>query len=230
MAETLEQRKKRARRILSRLAKLYAEANCALEHDHAWQLLISTILSAQSTDDTVNKVTRVLYKKYKTPKALARAPREEVEKAIHATGFFRQKAKNIQATCQILVEHHGGEVPESMGELTALPGVARKTANVVLGTWFGRNEGVVVDTHVGRISERLALTWQAKNSKDAVKIEQDLMTVLPRPKWTHFSHALILHGRQVCTARNPKCEECGLKDSCPSACQIEAPQRRGAAS
>ena len=213
----IEDTKKRARKILAALRKLYPEADCALRHADPFQLLIATILSAQSTDVTVNKVTPVLFKKYKTARALAGAPRESVEEIVHATGFFRQKTKSIQGACRKIVDSFGGKVPGTMEELVTLPGVARKTANVVLGTAFGKNEGVVVDTHIGRLATRLALTWTSKDSKDAVKIERDLMEVLPRKDWTFAGHALIWHGRRVCPARKPDCENCTLARHCPSA-------------
>ncbi len=177
--ETTADKKKRARRIVTLLRRMYPDADCALSHKKAWQLLISTILSAQSTDETVNRVTAALYKKYNKPADFLAVPEEELQEDIHATGFFRQKTKSIRGTCQMLVDEFGGGVPDNMEDLVRLPGVARKTANVVLGTWFGKNEGVVVDTHVGRIAERLALTWNSKNSKDAVRIEKDLMEIVP---------------------------------------------------
>lgn len=215
--ETISDKKKRARSITTRLRRMRGDAQCALEHKSAWQLLISTILSAQSTDETVNRVTRDLYKKYKKPADFLAVPEEELQQDIHSTGFFRQKTKSIRAACMMIGEEFGGKVPDTMDDLVRLPGVARKTANVVLGSWFDKNEGVVVDTHVGRIAERLALAWNQKNSKDAVKIEKDLMEILPRKDWTFFSHALIWHGRKVCTARNPDCDACKLAELCPSA-------------
>ncbi|MHC5110601.1 MAG: endonuclease III [Planctomycetota bacterium] len=218
--ESQDERRQRARKILQSLRRQYRDADCALIHDSALQLLIATILSAQSTDETVNKVTPVLFERYPTARSLANAPREDVERIIHSTGFFRQKAKSIQGACAKLLEDFDGQVPETMESLVTLPGVARKTANVVLGTWFGKNAGVVVDTHVGRIASRLALTWTSKNTKDAVKIEQDLMALMPRRSWTFLSHAMILHGRQVCSARKPSCGECKLLRLCPSAVQF----------
>jgi endonuclease-3 len=154
--------------------------------------------------------------------------REDLEQAVHSTGFFRQKAKNIQLACEKLAAEHGGSVPDTMEALTALPGVARKTANVVLGTWFGKPEGIVVDTHVGRLAQRLGLAWSTRDPKDAVKIEADLMQILPRSQWTFFSHALILHGRQVCTSQRPRCEACDLAPDCPSAGTFGVPRRRHA--
>lgn len=215
--ETIDQRKKRVGRLLTQLRKLYPEADCALTHHDPFQLLIATILSAQSTDETVNKVTPVLFDRFPTPKKLANAPRETIEEIIHATGFFRQKAKSIQGAAAAIAEQFGGKVPPHMDDLVTLPGVARKTANVVLGTAFGLNEGVVVDTHIGRLATRLALTWTSKNPKDAVKIEKDLMQVVPRKQWTYLGHALIWHGRKVCPARKPKCDACTLAKLCPSA-------------
>lgn len=215
--ETIADKKNRARKIAGRLRRMYPAAECALKHNSAWQLLISTILSAQSTDETVNRVTQRLYRKYKKPRDFLKVSQEELEEDIHATGFFRQKTKSIRGASAMLVEEFGGEVPDNMADLVRLPGVARKTANVVLGTWFGKNEGVVVDTHVGRIAERLALTWNHKNSKDAVKIEKDLMEILPRKQWTVFSHAMIRHGREICDARKPDCESCKIAELCPSA-------------
>ncbi|MFQ5462988.1 MAG: endonuclease III [Phycisphaerae bacterium] len=216
-AEPLAEKKKRARRILAALRKAYPDADCALNHKSSLELLISTILSAQSTDETVNKVAPVLFEKYPTAEAIAQAPREAVEEIVHATGFFRQKAKNIQASCARIVEAFGGNVPQTIEELVSLPGVARKTANVVLGTFFGISEGIVVDTHVGRIATLLALTWRSKNGKDAVKIERDLMEVIPQKSWIYLSHALIRHGRLVCVARKPDCANCTLARHCPSA-------------
>lgn len=203
--------------MLRRLEKLYPDADCALEHGSALQLLVSTILSAQSTDANVNRVTPGLFRKYRSARAFAEADLGELEEAIQSTGFFRQKARNIQAASRRIVEEHGGRVPDTMEALVELPGVARKTANVILGTWFGKNEGVVVDTHVGRLSHRIGLTWSSRDEKDAVKIEKDLMALLPRAKWTFFGHAMILHGRAICTARAPRCEDCILNDVCLSA-------------
>lgn len=218
--ESLEDRSKRARKIVAELKKLYPDATCALHHQNALQLLVATILSAQSTDETVNKVTPVLFAQYPTPEALAAADPADVEKIIYPTGFFRQKTKSIIGMAKAVSARPGCAVPDTMAELIELPGVARKTANVLLGTWFGKNEGVVVDTHVGRLAHRLALTWTSKDEKDAVKIEQDLMQVLPRKEWTFTGHALIWHGRRVCTARKPKCAECRLNKLCPSAFRI----------
>jgi len=221
LGEAVAAKKKRARRILTRLKKHYPDAECALTHKSPYELLIATILSAQSTDETVNKVTPVLFRTYKTPKALAAAPREAVEEIIHATGFFRQKAKNIQGAAEKIAEEFSAQVPADMDAMISLPGVARKTANVVLGTGFGINEGVVVDTHIGRLATRLGLTWTSKDSKDALKIERDLMEIVPRREWTTLGHALIWHGRKVCTARKPKCGGCTLEKLCPSAGSYE---------
>lgn len=215
--EPLVERKKRAKKILAGLRKTYGDATCALEHQTALQLLVATILSAQSTDENVNRVTPRLFRKYRSAQDFADAELSDLQEEIHSTGFFRQKSKSIQGTCRLIVECHGGDVPDTMEDLLQLPGVARKTANVVLGTWFGRSEGIVVDTHVGRLAERMALTWRSKNAKDAVKIELDLMELLPRKDWTYFSHAMIRHGRLVCAARKPKCEGCALAKWCPSA-------------
>ena len=220
--EEIGQKKKRARRILTALRKLYPDADCALNHADPLQLLVATILSAQSTDETVNKVTPVLFRRFKTAKALAGAKRKELEEIIHSTGFFRQKAKSVQGACGRIVADFGGKVPDTMDGLLTLPGVARKTANVVLGTAFGKNEGVVVDTHVGRLATRLGLTWSGKNSKDAVRIERDLMEVLPRRDWTFAGHALIWHGRRVCSARKPDCGGCTLARNCPSADTLDS--------
>jgi endonuclease III len=216
-AESTDARRKRAARIVAELKKTYPDATCALRHGSALQLLIATILSAQSTDETVNQVTPMLFSKYPTAADLAAADPSDVEKLIYRTGFFRQKTKSIIGACQSIASDFGGQVPGSMESLIQLRGVARKTANVLLGTWFGKNEGVVVDTHVGRLAHRLGLTWRSKNEKDAVKIEQDLMEVLPREEWTFTSHALIWHGRRVCAARKPRCGDCTLNRLCPSA-------------
>ncbi|HPD29000.1 MAG TPA: endonuclease III [Phycisphaerae bacterium] len=204
-------------RILAGLKAAYPDADCALKHGSALELLVATILSAQSTDEMVNKVTPVLFAAYPNAAALASADPADVERIVHRTGFFRQKTKSIINACRMIVERFGGEVPQTMDELTQLPGVARKTANVLLGTWFHKNEGVVVDTHVGRLAHRLGLTWTSKDEKDAVKIEQDLMQIIPREEWTYVGHALIQHGRRVCSARKPNCVGCNLNKHCPSA-------------
>ncbi len=215
--ESLAERKKRAKRILVELRKTYGDVTTALNHENALQLLVATILSAQSTDSNVNKITPRLFRKYRSAKDFADADQHRLEQQIHSTGFFRQKTKSIQRACRLIVERYGGQVPDTMDDLLQLPGVARKTANVVLGTWFRRNEGIAVDTHVGRLAERMALTWRSRNSKDAVKIESDLIELLPRKEWAYFSHAMILHGRRVCAASKPKCLECSLARHCPSA-------------
>ena len=201
----------RVSRIIERLARDYPTAVCALHHANAFQLLVATILSAQCTDERVNLVTRELFVRYGTPAALAAAPLAEIERLVQSTGFFRNKARNIQAMSQKLVNEYGGDVPQTLEQLVVLPGVGRKTANVVLGTAFGIPTGVVVDTHVGRITRRLGLS----QSNDPVKVEQDLMRLLPQEEWIDYSHRLIHHGRQVCKARKPLCERCGLADDCP---------------
>jgi endonuclease III len=203
--------KRRATEIVKRLRRAYPEARCALDFKDPLQLLIATILSAQCTDVRVNMVTPALFKTYPTAAALAAAKRTDVERIIQSTGFFRSKAKSIQGCCEKLVAEHWGQVPQTMEELVKLPGVGRKTANVVLGTAYGIATGIVVDTHVGRISQRLGLT--TKN--DAVKIEQDLMAQIPQRDWIDFSHEMIFHGRAVCLARRPKCEICPLDPVCP---------------
>jgi endonuclease-3 len=195
-----------------RLIDAYPHAHCALHYRNAYELLVATILSAQSTDVRVNMVTPALFARYPTARDLANADQEELEKIIRSTGFFRSKAKNLIGMARALVERHGGEVPRSMEELTALPGVGRKTANVVLGNAFGRNDGVVVDTHVARVAYRLGLV----TSDDPVKIERALMKLFPREQWTMLSHLLIEHGRRICDARKPRCAECFLSDICPS--------------
>jgi endonuclease-3 len=210
--ETPAQRKARARRIVARLERVYPDATCALHHTSALELVVATILSAQCTDARVNLVTPVLFAKYRTAADYAAADPRLLEQEIQSTGFFRNKTKSIIGMAQALVERHAGHVPDTMEELVRLPGVGRKTANVILGTWFGKNEGVVVDTHVHRLTRLLELTA----NDDPVKIERDLMALLPRDKWTWFSHTLIHHGRQVCVARRPKCEACVVNQLCPS--------------
>jgi endonuclease III len=204
-------RKNQARKVAELLQKEYPAAECALVHDSAFELLIATILSAQCTDERVNIVTKDLFSKYSTPAALAAVPMKQLEKLIQSTGFFRNKAKNIHACCEKLVAEHGGEVPRSLEALVQLPGVGRKTANVVLGTAFGIASGVVVDTHVTRLSQRLGLTQH----EDAVKIERDLIEQLPSDAWIEFSHRLIWHGRRICKARKPLCGSCVLERICP---------------
>jgi endonuclease-3 len=206
------ERKARARKIIARLKREYPDATCALHHSNALELVVATILSAQCTDARVNMVTPHLFAKYRTAAAYAAADPSVLEKEIQSTGFFRNKTKSIIGMAQALVERHGGEVPQTMEELTALPGVGRKTANVILGTWFKKNEGVVVDTHVHRLTKLLGLT----RLDDPVKIEQELMQIVQRDDWTWFSHTLILHGRAVCIARRPKCPDCVLNQLCPS--------------
>jgi endonuclease-3 len=198
--------------ILSALRAAYPDAECALRHEGPFQLLAATILSAQCTDARVNMVTPELFRRWPTADALAGASQGDVEEVVRSTGFFRNKAKSLRGMAAALRDRHGGEVPRTMEELTALPGAARKTANVVLGTAFGIAEGVVVDTHVGRIARRLGLTRE----DDPVKVERDLMEALPREEWTMFAHRLIHHGRRVCTARSPRCAACTLAPHCPS--------------
>jgi endonuclease-3 len=201
---------KRVATILAKLDQAYPGATCELKHENAFQLLISTILSAQCTDVRVNQVAETLYKKYPNAQAFAYATPSELEQDIRPTGFFRNKTKSIMGASKAILEKFGGEVPRTMEEILMLPGVARKTANVVLGTAFGIYSGVVVDTHVQRLSNRLDLT----RNEDPKKIEQDLMQILPRGKWIQFSHQLIWHGRRVCHARKPKCAECNLESLC----------------
>ena len=196
--------------ILAGLKKAYPEAECALRHADPLQLLIATILSAQCTDKRVNLVTPELFRKYPSAEAFARASLPTLERMIHSTGFFRNKAKNIREACRRLVRHHNGQVPRSMEELLRLAGVARKTANVVLGTAYGVASGVVVDTHVFRISRRLGLT----RARTPEKVEQDLMAAIPAGEWINFSHRLIHHGRRICSARNPQCSLCPLEPHC----------------
>jgi endonuclease III len=203
----------RAPELLRRLKATYPDATCALDHQNGFQLIVATILSAQCTDARVNMVTPSLFARYPDAHALAAARQEDVEAIIRSTGFFRNKAKNLIAMAQALVERHGGEVPSTMDALRVLPGVGRKTANVVLGNAFGINEGVTVDTHVARLSQLLQLT----RNEDPVKIEQDLMPLFPQEDWALLSHLLIFHGRQVCIARRPQCGGCVLVDLCPSA-------------
>jgi endonuclease-3 len=211
--ESKNARAERARTILRRLAREYPGARCALEHADAYQLLVATILSAQCTDARVNLVTPAFFARYPSPEALARADRAEVEEIIRSTGFFRNKTRSLIGMAQALVADHGGEVPRTMEQLRGLPGVGRKTANVVLGNAYGINEGVTVDTHVTRLSHLLGLT----RNDDPVKIEQDLMGLFPRQDWALSSHLLIFHGRRVCIARRPRCPQCVLAELCPSA-------------
>jgi endonuclease-3 len=202
--------KARTRKILKVLARLYPDAHCALHHRNALELLVATILSAQCTDVRVNLVTPALFARYPDAQAFAAAEREELETAIQSTGFFRNKARSIQACCKALVEKHSGQVPGTLEELVPLAGIGRKTANVILGNAFGV-PGITVDTHVGRLSRRLGLTTQT----DPVKVERELMKLVPKKDWTMFSHRLIFHGRQVCHSRKPSCEQCALADLCP---------------
>ena len=220
MPETRRRRKaydplapERIREILTRLDGLYPTATCALHHKNAWELLVATILSAQSTDAVVNTVTPELFRKYPTVQDFAALTPEQLQPDVHSTGFFRNKSKSVVGAAKKIVADFGGQVPDEMDKLLTLPGVARKTANVVLGTWFGKNEGIVVDTHVHRISRRLELT----RNDDPKKIEQDLMKIIPREKWTIFSHQLIWHGRRLCIARKPKCADCSLENLCHAA-------------
>ena len=199
--------------VLDRLLERYPDAHCALDFHNAFELLCATILSAQCTDKRVNMVTPALFARYPNARALAAARQEDVEEIIKSTGFFRSKAKSLIGMATALVELHGGDVPADMEALVHLPGVGRKTANVILGNAFGRNDGIVVDTHVTRLSNRLGLTSET----DAVKIEQALLPLFPQERWTMLSHLLIEHGRQVCDAKKPRCGECVLADVCPSA-------------
>jgi len=199
--------------IIDGLEQLYPDVDCELDRETPFQLLIATILSAQTTDERVNMVTPALFKKYPTPRAMAKAPLPALETLVKSTGFFRQKAKSVKGSAAALIERFGGEIPKTIAELTTLPGVARKTANVVLGTAYGIAEGVVVDTHVQRLAMRLGLTRKT----DPKDIEADLMKVIPQEHWIRLSHQLIWHGRRVCFARKPNCEGCLLAPFCPSA-------------
>src|SRR5271169_3185516 len=196
--------------ILKRLDQLYPEVNCALIHSSAWELLVATILSAQSTDANVNRVTPELFRKYPTVEAFAALTPEQLEPDVRSTGFFRNKSKSVVGAAKKIVADFGGQVPDDMERLLTLPGVARKTANVVLGSWFGKAVGVVVDTHVHRISRR----WELTKNDDPAKIEQDLMKVIPHDRWILFSHQVIHHGRNLCVARKPKCADCPLENLC----------------
>ena len=213
MTKISKKQKDFAQKIYPQLASEYPDANCALNHKNALQLLIATILSAQCTDERVNIVTKDLFKKYKNVKAFADADLEELEQDVRSTGFYRNKAKSIKNAAISIIKNYKGKVPDKMDELLTLPGVARKTANVVLGNIFGINDGVVVDTHVKRLSGRMGFTKQT----DPNKIEQDLMQLIPQEEWTVFSHRMISHGRKVCNARSPKCSDCFLENDCPSA-------------
>lgn len=210
---TTAKSKRHAAKVLEILNRTYPEARCALNFRSPLELLIATILSAQCTDVRVNLVTKDLFKKFRTAADYARAPLAELEQAIQSTGFYRNKAKNIQACCEILADSYEGQVPQDLDVLVQLPGIGRKTANVVLGTAYGIASGIVVDTHVTRVSRRLGLTVQ----KDATKIEEDLIPLVPREQWVDFSHRVIQHGRSLCAARKPKCPACPLEAVCPKA-------------
>ncbi|MHC2070774.1 endonuclease III [Bremerella sp. T1] len=211
MFQDLDERKKQARKVVRQLKKDYPAAECALNYDTPFQLLIATILSAQCTDVRVNIVTKDLFAKYPDADSMSRASVKTLEELIKTTGFFRNKAKNIHAASIALADQYDGEVPQDLDALVALPGVGRKTANVVLGTAFGIPSGIVVDTHVGRLTKRMGLT----DKGDAVKIERELLEVVPKKEWIDFSHRLIHHGRAICAARKPKCEKCHFEKFCP---------------
>jgi endonuclease-3 len=208
--------KKRARKIIGRLKRAYPDARCSLNHSNPLELLVATILSAQCTDERVNVVTADLFRKYRLPEDYAAVAQEDLERDIRSTGFFRNKAKSIRGACSLIAEQYGGRVPETMEELLELPGVARKTANVVLGNAFGISSGVVVDTHVSRLSQRLALTRETQPEK----IERDLCELIPQKDWIDFPHLLIAHGRAVCKAPTPRCAECILLELCPTGKEI----------
>lgn len=211
VAKSFAARKAAAQQIADRLAEFYGDAECALHHRNAYELIVATILSAQCTDARVNIVTPALFERYPDATALAKAEQADVEQLVQTTGFFRAKAANLIGMAQGVVEHHGGEIPQTLDELVQLPGVGRKTANVVMGTAFGIASGVVVDTHVKRIAYLLGLT----KATQPEKVEADLMALLPESEWVNFSHRLIHHGRRICIARRPKCPECPLLDLCP---------------
>lgn len=210
--ESLDELKARTREVIRRLKRGYPGAKCSLNHSNPFELLVATILSAQCTDERVNLVTADLFRKYRKPEDYLKVPPRELEKDIQSTGFFRNKTKSIQGTAKMLTVQYRGEVPQTMDELLELPGVARKTANVVLGNAFDIHAGVVVDTHVTRLSHRLAFTQQ----KTAEKIEQDLIPIVPKKDWVIFPHLMIYHGRKICKARNPLCAECPIEKQCPS--------------
>jgi endonuclease-3 len=212
MRETKAQRKERTEQIIKLLKRAHPDAHCALNHSNAFELLVATILSAQCTDERVNIVTADLFRKYRQPEDYLKVAATELQQDVRTTGFFRNKTKSIQGACKVLIEDFGGQVPRTMEELLRVPGAARKTANVVLGVAFGIAAGIVVDTHVSRLSQRLKLTRQ----KDPVKIEQDLVKLVPHKDWIIFSHLLIFHGRRVCKARRPLCEACVVEELCPS--------------
>jgi endonuclease-3 len=209
--------------VYTRLAKHHHDAHCELDHKNAFELVVATVLSAQSTDVAVNKITPGLFAKYPTAKTMAAAAYDDIENAINRIGMFRMKTKSLMGLSKMLVEKHGGQVPDKLADLVQLPGVGRKTANVVLGVAFGKSEGVVVDTHVQRISQRLGWTKHT----EPVEIEQDLMKVVPKPEWDRVSHVLIFHGRRICFARKPNCEGCPVNDACPSAFDAENIGRKG---
>jgi endonuclease-3 len=213
MPRRLSIKQQRALEILVRVTRLYPDATCSLDYETPVQLLVATILSAQCTDERVNKVTPALFQQFPDARALAGADLEDLETLVRSTGFYRNKAKNIQGACRRIVTDFGGQVPNRMEDLLTLPGVARKTANVVLAHAFGINAGVTVDTHVKRLSKRLGLT----KYDDPIRVERDLMKLLPQPDWENWSIRLIYHGRAVCMARNPACDRCALADLCPSA-------------
>lgn len=221
--EATPEKKKRVRQIIRTLKKEYPDARCSLDHTSPLELLVATILSAQCTDERVNLVTADLFRKYRAWEDYASAPPAELERDIHSTGFFRNKAKSIQGACRMIGERHGGRVPDSMEELLELPGVARKTANVVLGNAYGIASGVVVDTHVARLSERLGLSAE----KQPEKIERDLAQLVPESDWIIFPHLLIAHGRKVCKARTPLCGECPVAKLCPSAFKFDGAKADG---
>lgn len=212
MREPVKARRERAARIYDLLVERYPDARCALRHRNPYELAVATILSAQCTDERVNKVTPALFERYPEAVDLAGARRDELEDLIYSTGFFRNKAKNLIGMATVVAERHGNELPRAMLDLVALPGIGRKTANVILGNAYGIDEGVVVDTHVKRLANRTGLT----SHPDPVRIERDLMKLFPRERWTLLAHLLIFHGRQVCAARKPRCEECALTRLCPS--------------
>ena len=212
MRESQKDKQIRAREIYRRLENMYKGAKCALSFTSAWELMVATILSAQCTDKRVNMVTPALFRRYQTVNDFAQADKEELQEYIHSTGFFRNKAKNIIDAANKIVNDFKGKVPNTMKELVTIPGIARKSANVILYVWYGKNEGIVVDTHVKRISNRLALTKE----QNPVKIEQDLMKLYPSSKWGKLSYYIVDHGRAICKAPTPKCIECKLKDICPS--------------
>ncbi len=222
---SIPDRRRRLVAVLPILKRMYPHAKCSLDYSNPLELLVATILSAQCTDERVNIVTKDLFRKYRSAKDYAAAPPDQLERDIQTTGFFRNKAKSLRGMGAAVAERHGGKVPQTMDELTELPGVGRKTANVVLGNAFGQNIGVVVDTHVTRVANRLALT---NHAVDAVKIEQDLIQIVPQDDWTLFSHLLIQHGRQICQARKPRCGECPLLPYCPAGKKFMAAERKKA--